>query len=252
MSKDGRKRTIVLSHNLETFDEGLTVIFCGKTLAEVIGEDEMCIDNAVTTTLGMLDDSNAPIVVSRVAILKVVGEEAGNVCTDIERLVADEHAHEETLSSEMFGRLKSAVTQKITVIVHEVGLTIDNGRIEATVLPVKSLYQSLYGIGGVQRVSSIQKNDVIAFCLGDGFVHSIIKATIFLADDADIMLRHGIALHVAANVREGAVSRTPVNNQVVDAGVCLLFNALQSAFQHLLSIICHSGYGDKRESFQNG
>ena len=78
--------------------------------------------------LGTTHDANAPIVVAREAVAKVIGIGAGEVCAGVEALVADKHAAEETIGSQTLWRREATVAQEPAFIVHEVRLAIEHGR----------------------------------------------------------------------------------------------------------------------------
>lgn len=124
---EGRGPSVVVRHEAEAFDEGTTMVLCGEPFAKIIGEDKACVEETQTALFCPLHDADAPVVVGRVAIDKIVGRTLGNVGADIETLVADEHTLEEGFGGQLLGSLQTAVAEKVPLVVHPVGLTIDYG-----------------------------------------------------------------------------------------------------------------------------
>ena len=128
MADDSSRPTIVVCHDAETLYERGAVVTCGKAFVEVVGQHEVRIDNPDAATRSAADDADAPVEVGRIAVAKVIKFLTSQVGTDIERLMADAHTIEECLGCEFLGRCESAATQEVSLVINQMCIAIENGR----------------------------------------------------------------------------------------------------------------------------
>ena len=83
---EGAEPAIVVSHDAQAFLQRTAMVASGHTLCEVVGEDELGVVEHKGTTLGTTHETDAPVVVTREAVAKVVGNGAGEVRAGVETL----------------------------------------------------------------------------------------------------------------------------------------------------------------------
>lgn len=221
MLKDGSRPAIVAPHKAETFQEGTAMVLGRESFAQVVGEDEVGVEEAQATAFGSFHDTDAPVVVGRVAVTEVIELGTGNVGAHVETLVADQHALEKGLCGQMFGSLQPAVAQETSLIIHEVCLAIDYGVVDLVALPSHLFHYLLYGCRLMQFVAGIQEHQIVACGLLYAFVHGIVEPLVGLAQHSNEVFILSVTLHVALYVAHGVVGAATIDDKVLNAWIAL-------------------------------
>lgn len=95
----------MMCHDAHTFKERCTVMASGKPFRKIVREHLIGINNLESSLFGQLEESDAPVEICRIAIMKVIGHLTGKVGTDIEGLVTDKHTADILPPMELFGCL---------------------------------------------------------------------------------------------------------------------------------------------------
>ena len=66
---DGLQEAIVVGHDAEAFFQGIVMMLCSIATLFEIGKDGMCIHQGQMLALSFLHDADAPVDISRMAIL---------------------------------------------------------------------------------------------------------------------------------------------------------------------------------------
>lgn len=101
------------------------------------------------------------------------------------------------------------------------------------------------GVAVAQTVARIEKDNIIAFRVEQRLVHCIVKTLVGLADEA-YAVRRFVLLDVLFHKRKCPVFRTAIHDEVLNAGIVLQGNALQSTFEGRLCVVCDGCYGEER------
>ena len=221
----------MVCHDAEALEEGTAVVAGGHALGEVVGEDEVGVVEGELAAFGSSHEADGPVVVGREAVAEVVGFGACEVRADVEALVADEHAAEEALGGEALWCREAAVAQEPAFVIDEVGLAIDDSRTAHRVVALQLVGDIGEGGVGVEFVTGVEEDDVVAFGLGNGFVHGIVNAIVGFSDEAYGVGVTGVAvaLDVALDLAHGAVLRAAVDDEVFYGYVGLRCDAEEGA-----------------------
>ena len=89
-----------------------------------------------------------------------------------------------------------------------------------------------------ERIAGIEKDDIVARGMPDTFVHRIIKSTILLGDDHDLVIVARLVgpLLICQRHRYRIVLRQSVEDEMLHIGIFLAEHTVQSALQHWGSI----------------
>ena len=254
MGADGAEPAIVVSHEAKALEKGAAMVAGGHALGEVVGEDEAGVVEGEVAALGIAHEADAPVVVGGETVAEVVGDGAGEVGARVEALVAHEHSAEETLPGEVLGSLQTAVAQEVAFVVHEVGLAIDDSRAACGVVAGVELCGDLGQCAvGVELISGVEEDDVVALGLLQCFVHGVVKAAVGLAHQHDGMgvALVGVALHIVLDLSHGCIGGAPVDEEVLYCSVCLRGNAVKGAANGGASVIGDCGDGESEHCVRN-
>ena len=100
---------------------------CRVTFTQIIGEYGVRIHQVQPTPLRLLHHLDTPLHISRMAVFQVITDGFRNVRARIERLVAHQHSLPERFPRQFLRRLQTAMKQENTLVVHDVGISIDHG-----------------------------------------------------------------------------------------------------------------------------
>ena len=115
----------------------------GHSLAEIVGENGLGVDQLQSASLGQPHEADAPVVIGREAITQIIGSAAGQVGACIERLMANQHTIQEGTGGQLPGGTQATMTQKLPSLIHQVGLTVEYSRIACITLAPLGLRHSL-------------------------------------------------------------------------------------------------------------
>ena len=220
------QKAIVLCHDAETFFEGCLVVGSGHAFAQVVGKRLVHIDVPHAPTFALLHAADAPVEVGGKAVGQIVWK--GDLAIDVEGLVTDEHSVFEGTPSEVFGRSETTVAKEGAVVVHDVGVAIEDSD-GGAVGRCRNLCE---GVLAVEFVASVEEAEEVAGGEFQGFVHGVVQPLVGFADDDGV---------VSLGNLHRLVLRCSVHDDVLDVRVCLLCHALQGAFDGRLSVV---GDGD--------
>ena len=180
-------------------------------------------------TLRRLQATQAPLIVSRQAILQIVVPH--NSKPWHKSLMAHHHATRKALHSQVPWRSEMPAAQLVLLGIHQARLTVYHvGRV------LRRLHNSLHHIGRSKSVAGIQKHNIFALSLVDGFVHGIIQAAVALAHPPQRLYA------AAAHRLHSAIFRCTVNHQPLKVAAGLVPYALDGATNHSLGVVGHRGY----------
>ena len=72
--------------------------------------------------------TDAPVDISRITILLIIGRSNSKVCAGIEGLMTDQHALTEGLPGEVFWGREASRMQEMALTINDVRITVKNGR----------------------------------------------------------------------------------------------------------------------------
>ncbi len=100
--------------------------------------------------------------------------------------MAHQHTSLERAPRQSFRRAQPAMAQEMVVHVHNIRITIEHAGKFLTIAD-----RRCYGLKRVlvrECVAGIEKDDIVACSMPDAFIHRIIKSTILLRDDHDVVI----------------------------------------------------------------
>lgn len=127
MHGERREQPIVTAHHRETLLERRTMVLGGITAIHEISHDTWHSPEWQVSSFCLLHHADAPIHVSRVTVLQIVGNVAGNVLSGVECLMAHQHAFPKRAPRQTVGHAQMALAQESSLAVHDVGIAIDDG-----------------------------------------------------------------------------------------------------------------------------
>lgn len=122
----GCEPAIVSGHDAEALHERAAVILHRHATVKIVGHDDIGIDHRKAEGMPLLHHADAPVIVGGEAIAEIVEILTGNVGAGKECLMAHQHAVLERLPRELTRRTQMALAQEAALIVHNVGVTIDD------------------------------------------------------------------------------------------------------------------------------
>lgn len=120
MADDCRHRTIIATHDPESFPERGAAIGGAQAFAQIV--DKTVVYKHVFS--GMLETTETPLIIGRKPIFHV--ELGGNAGEGYKCLMAHHHAVGETTVCEIFRSREMARSQIPAFVVNEIGLSVDN------------------------------------------------------------------------------------------------------------------------------
>ena len=121
------QEAIVLTHDLEALQKRIPVVLRGITAIHEISYDTWHPEEWQLSFFGLLHHADAPIYISRVTVLQVVGNVARNVQTGIKRLVTHQHALFERSPRQLVGYAQMALAKETALAIHNVGVAVEDG-----------------------------------------------------------------------------------------------------------------------------
>ena len=111
-------------HDMITLPERLSVVKCCLSLFSVVCNHHFLVLQGYLLFGCSLHHPDTPIDISRITILRIVWGCNGEVCTDIKRLMTNEHALLKGLPSQMLWWCQTTMMQEFTITIHNICITI--------------------------------------------------------------------------------------------------------------------------------
>ena len=127
MHKDSRKRSVMNTHHTESLLQRCAMVRGSHAFGKIINQNLIDIAQFEPLTGGSFHYTYAPVHVGRVTVLQVVRLTAGYVGACVEGLMTHKHAVAERTPGEPFGRCQTAMGDKPSIDVHEIGVAIEHG-----------------------------------------------------------------------------------------------------------------------------
>lgn len=222
---------VVLHHDVEAFLQRGLVVAGGHALVQVVDECEV----GVVDRMGFLQDTDAPVKISRKAVVQVVGLDQG--ASGKEGLVTHPHALPEALPGQYLGSRQAAHTQEVTFAVHNGCFSVQHiGQVSA----VDGMHHPQQGVFLVQFIPCVQEAQVVAGGQADAFVHGVVQAVVGFADHGGDMFA------VLLDQGQGTIGRTTIHHDVFQVLVTLGDDTLNGILQHPFGIVGHGDDGELR------
>ena len=120
MQQQGGNHAIMFDHDMETLLEGGPMISGGSPFVQIVNERKV----GVVERMAFFHDTDAPVKISREAILQVVWHRLILPCK--ESLVADQHPLSETFPVQVIGGRKAAHPQEMPFFVYNGSFSVDD------------------------------------------------------------------------------------------------------------------------------
>ena len=166
----------------------------------------------------------------------------GKVCPRVKRLMTNQHAPLERAPCESLWRAQPAMTQKMPIRGHDVGVSIQHtGQLLAIAYRGHYRFQCL---SIREYIAGVQKNNVIASGKPYALVHGIVKSLVLFRNHCHIMaiVRLVGTQFVVHGHLHRFVFRQAIKNKMLNVGIFLAQDAIESSLQHRSRIIRTSDY----------
>ena len=163
--------------------------------------------------------------------------------------MAHEHAAQKGTGRQPLRSLQTTLTQETSLGIHQIGLSIENGRIaRITLLPARPRNHLRDGTHLMQAIACIQKHQIITRSIAESLVHGIIETIVRFAYQSDMMRMRGacVLCHILLHHTQGAVGGASVNNEMFYTRIILTGHAGERSLKSLGSIVGDSSYGHQR------